>query len=89
MLQLEVNVPATTCPAKQPARWPFPPRKPVAPPRSIRSAVPLRRQRFRARAAAKPVEGISRMAMLTDICLVAAWGAAIPGLMWLGAAAGF
>lgn len=28
-------------------------------------------------------------AMVTDICLVAAWGAMIPGLMWLGVAGGF
>ena len=32
---------------------------------------------------------ITRAAMVTDICLVAAWGAMIPGLMWLGVASGF
>ncbi|MGB3288066.1 MAG: hypothetical protein WBA83_02200 [Burkholderiaceae bacterium] len=32
---------------------------------------------------------LSRGAMVADICMVAAWGAAIPGLMWLGAAGGF
>jgi hypothetical protein len=26
--------------------------------------------------------------MLVDICLVLAWGATIPGLMWLGVAGG-
>ncbi|MFA5521649.1 MAG: hypothetical protein WCY98_05425 [Castellaniella sp.] len=31
----------------------------------------------------------SRLAMLSDVCLVLAWGASIPALMWLGAAAGF
>ncbi|WP_158618429.1 hypothetical protein [Candidimonas sp. SYP-B2681] len=32
---------------------------------------------------------LSRGAMVTDVCLVAVWGATIPGLMWLGAAGGF
>lgn len=32
---------------------------------------------------------LTRGAMVADICLVAAWGATIPGLMWLGAAGGF
>lgn len=32
---------------------------------------------------------LTRGAMVTDICLVAVWGATIPGLMWLGAAGGF
>jgi len=27
--------------------------------------------------------------MFLDVCLVAAWGATIPGLLWLGAAGGF
>jgi hypothetical protein len=33
--------------------------------------------------------GLSRGAMAADICLVAFWGATIPGLMWLAAAGGF
>lgn len=32
---------------------------------------------------------MSRRAMVSDILLVLAWAAAIPGLMWLGAAGGF
>ena len=32
---------------------------------------------------------LSRKAMVTDIFLVGAWGAMIPGLMWLGAVLGF
>lgn len=32
--------------------------------------------------------GLTRSAMLLDICLVLAWGATIPGLMWLGVASG-
>ena len=33
--------------------------------------------------------GMNTRAMLLDVCLVAAWGATIPGLLWLGAAGGF
>ena len=33
--------------------------------------------------------GLTRGAMVADICLVAVWGATIPGLMWLGVAGGF
>lgn len=32
---------------------------------------------------------LTRGAMLVDICLVAVWGAMIPGVMWLGVVAGF
>ncbi|NYT46169.1 hypothetical protein H0A64_15190 [Alcaligenaceae bacterium] len=32
---------------------------------------------------------LTRGAMVADICLVAVWGASIPGLMWLGVASGF
>ena len=31
----------------------------------------------------------TRGSMMVDICLVAAWGATIPGLLWLGEAVGF
>lgn len=34
-------------------------------------------------------QGVGRRQMLVDILLVTMWGAMIPGLMWLGAAAGF
>jgi hypothetical protein len=34
-------------------------------------------------------QGVSRRQMVVDILLVAMWGAMIPALMWLGAAAGF
>jgi hypothetical protein len=41
-------------------------------------------------ATAEPVTaGMTRKAMLIDVAMVLAWGAIIPGLMWLGAAAGF
>lgn len=36
----------------------------------------------------KPVR-LTRGAMVVDVCLVLAWGATIPGLMWLGVAGGF
>ncbi|HEY9281662.1 MAG TPA: hypothetical protein VIP51_16460 [Eoetvoesiella sp.] len=32
---------------------------------------------------------LTRSAMVADVCLVAVWGATIPGLMWLGVAGGF
>ena len=34
-------------------------------------------------------QGLTVRQMVTDVLLVAMWGALIPGLMWLGAAAGF
>ncbi|MFT0547955.1 hypothetical protein ACMHYO_16700 [Allopusillimonas ginsengisoli] len=32
---------------------------------------------------------LTRSAMMIDVVLVLAWGATIPGLMWLGVASGF
>lgn len=64
-----------------PAKWPFPP---VQQPRQSRS----RKGQGRS-AAGGPKKGITRGAMLADVCLVAIWGATIPGLMWLGVAGGF
>ncbi|NYT77817.1 hypothetical protein H0A71_12490 [Alcaligenaceae bacterium] len=32
---------------------------------------------------------LTRGAMVVDVVLVLAWGATIPGLMWLGVASGF
>ena len=89
MLQLSANA-STTCPAKQPIRWPFPPRKPASP-RSARvaQAMPRSRSRTRKVAASCQTSGMSRLAMAGDICLVAVWAAAIPGVMWLGTVAGF
>ena len=46
------------------------------------SAQPAETQRFR-------YSRFTRGAMVVDICLVAAWGATIPGLLWLGEAVGF
>jgi hypothetical protein len=39
--------------------------------------------------AAVASQGVSPRQMVVDILLVAMWGAMIPALMWLGAAAGF
>lgn len=44
---------------------------------------------FPARRAQKKSASLTRGAMVADVCLVAVWGATIPGLMWLGAMGGF
>jgi hypothetical protein len=77
------NKPRLAAPLRQesaahvPARkWPFPPMPQPAP-----SLGDVRK--------VAPSQFVSRREMLCDVLLVAAWGALIPGLMWLGAAAGF
>ncbi|WP_152968116.1 hypothetical protein [Achromobacter sp. DMS1] len=41
-------------------------------------------------AAVQPVsQGLTTRQIVADIAMVLAWGAMIPALMWLGAAAGF
>lgn len=63
--------------ARMPARkWPFPPI-----PQPTPSLGDVRKL--------APSQFVSRREMLCDVLLVAAWGALIPALMWLGAAAGF
>jgi len=66
-----------------PAKWPFPPVQQPGQSRGRQSA-----SRPAARGDAKK-RGLTRGAMLADVCLVAIWGATIPGLMWLGVAGGF
>lgn len=66
-----------------PAKWPFPP---VQQPRQARSRSS---QGHSSKAATPKKGGLTRGAMLLDVCLVAVWGATIPGLMWLGVASGF
>lgn len=44
---------------------------------------------FPARGGNKKPASLTRGAMVADVCLVAVWGATIPGLMWLGAVGGF
>ena len=77
------NKPRLTAPLRQestaqlPARkWPFPPM-----PQPASSLGDVRK--------VAPNQIVSRREMLCDILLVAAWGAIIPAMMWLGAAAGF
>lgn len=57
-------------------RWPFPPA-----PKPISSLDDVRKL--------SSSQIVSRKDMLFDVLMVAAWGVAIPALMWLGAAAGF
>lgn len=38
---------------------------------------------------AAPAEVLTRMEMVGDVCLVAMWGAMIPGMLWLGHLAGY
>ena len=63
--------------AQVPSRkWPFPPE-----PKSPASLGDVRK--------VAPDQIVSRRDMLLDVLMVAAWGIAIPALMWLGASAGF
>lgn len=64
-------------------KWPFPP-APVPVPQSRTGSDEGLRDL--SSLAEKP---LSRREQLTDVLLVLAWGAIIPGLMWLGSAAGF
>ncbi|MOA68451.1 hypothetical protein D3C78_1960770 [compost metagenome] len=48
------------------------------------------RERSLGNATVEPVTSqVTMKAMVIDVVMVLAWGAIIPGLMWLGAAAGF
>lgn len=88
-----------------PARWPFPPAPveegalpgtaatagaataPVSPRQPVAATV---RERSLGNATVEPVTSqVTLKAMVLDVVMVLAWGAIIPGLMWLGAAAGF
>lgn len=53
-------------------------------------AAPAARGRSLGNATVEPVTAqVSVKAMVIDVVMVLAWGAIIPGLMWLGAVAGF
>ncbi|MDX3894799.1 hypothetical protein [Pusillimonas sp.] len=67
-----------------PAKWPFPPAQQQ--PRQSRARQTGGRSGTNGDAKKR---GLTRGAMLADVCLVAIWGATIPGLMWLGVAGGF
>ncbi|HUH87917.1 MAG TPA: hypothetical protein VL003_07665 [Pusillimonas sp.] len=68
---------------KTAAKWPFPPVKQPIQPRTGQPAAGA------AKSGKAQKSGLTRGAMLADVCLVAIWGATIPGLMWLGVAGGF
>lgn len=82
-----------------PAKWPFPPAPPARRPfghgrpagRSGHAAAPVAGDGAAApgMAASPATGGVSKRQMVVDVLLVAMWGGMIPGLMWLGAAAGF
>ncbi|MGE8690509.1 MAG: hypothetical protein ACN6PJ_25420 [Achromobacter sp.] len=79
--------------AAVPAAMPAPVARPVSPVVPVASGMPAApsvRECSLGNATAEPVTaGMTRKAMLIDVAMVLAWGAIIPGLMWLGAAAGF
>ncbi|MFF7396944.1 hypothetical protein ACFZAI_10850 [Achromobacter sp. NPDC008082] len=60
---------------------------PASPSQPAATAV---RERSLGNATVEPVTSqVTMKAMVLDVVMVLAWGAIIPGLMWLGAAAGF
>ncbi|MGS1006616.1 hypothetical protein [Achromobacter anxifer] len=66
------------------------PSAPVAPVEVMVVAAPAVRERSLGNATVEPVTAqVTTKAMVIDVVMVLAWGAIIPGLMWLGAAAGF
>jgi len=89
-------------PQRPPGKWPFPPAPPSAVRGGRRAGQPAQGQSG-ARAGdgiGRPADGADRPAqgqgepvtlgrMAGDVLMVLAWGALIPGLMWLGHAAGF
>ncbi|MGY6273220.1 hypothetical protein ACXIUT_26395 [Achromobacter denitrificans] len=89
---VEEGVPAGTkaaVPAAVPVAGnrPAVPAAPVA--QGLRTAAAESERSLR-NATVEPVTArVTRKAMLIDVAMVLAWGAIIPGLMWLGAAAGF
>lgn len=81
-----VSSPASS-PAPSPAFVPMPVIRPVAAPVAAPAA---ERERSLGNATVEPVTSqVTMKAMVVDVVMVLAWGAIIPGLMWLGAAAGF
>ncbi|MBB1597177.1 hypothetical protein [Achromobacter sp. UMC46] len=66
------------------------PAAPVAAAVPATQATPAARERSLGNATVEPVTSqVTMKAMVLDVVMVLAWGAIIPGLMWLGAAAGF
>ncbi|MNV57618.1 hypothetical protein D3C71_1499600 [compost metagenome] len=67
------------------------PAAPVAAPlKPAMPAAPAVRDHCLGDATVEPISNqVTMKAMVTDVVLVLAWGAMIPGLMWLGVAGGF
>lgn len=64
--------------------------RPVAPVAANVPTATVVRERSLGNATVEPVTSqVTMKAMVIDVVMVLAWGAIIPGLMWLGAAAGF
>lgn len=81
-----VSVPMSV-PVASPAAVSMPVIRPVAAPAAAPAA---ERERSLGNATVEPVTSqVTMKAMVLDVVMVLAWGAIIPGLMWLGAAAGF
>lgn len=86
-------------PARATRTWPFQAGKPApqAPAEAGQGAgvaSPLSHEQGRLESLPRDLEAEAAMKemrrrMIWDVVMVAAWGALIPGLMWLGAAAGF
>lgn len=72
----------------QPATGPAQPAQP-APAVSTAADIPAAHSQSLGTAAQAVRQGVTLRQMVVDVMLVAMWGALIPGLMWLGAAAGF
>ncbi|MBO1110802.1 hypothetical protein [Bordetella petrii] len=86
------HLPAAVPPAQQPAQPA--PAAPVAPAADTRAALSIETRaaahsQSLGTAAQAARQGVTLRQMVVDVLLVAMWGALIPGLMWLGAAAGF
>ncbi|MFY0475847.1 hypothetical protein [Achromobacter marplatensis] len=73
-----------------PAQAPVATVDPVAPVAASTPTASVARERSLGNATVEPVTSqVTMKAMVIDVVMVLAWGAIIPGLMWLGAAAGF
>ncbi|MGV2898769.1 hypothetical protein ACNPPY_23645 [Achromobacter sp. AGC78] len=84
-----VSVPMSA-PVASPAAVSMPVIRPVAAPAAAPTAPAAERERSLGNATVEPVTSqVTMKAMVLDVVMVLAWGAIIPGLMWLGAAAGF
>ncbi|WAI82750.1 MULTISPECIES: hypothetical protein [Achromobacter] len=89
---VSVPMPApVSVPVSAPVSVPVSGIRPVIAP-AVAPATPasVARERSLGNATVEPVSSqVTMKAMVLDVVMVLAWGAIIPGLMWLGAAAGF